>query len=237
MSTSKIIFLVFCLAIFSNTRAQNSYNDQLWLDVNYSSFISPKSTLVGDLGFRHQFDQPNWNQLILRPGIKYSLSSNWKLLGGIGYFDKFNQSQDDDTELRFYQGVLFKLPFSKSFAVENYFRLEERFFTNDAFIYSFRLRNQVTVEYNLVNKVQRKISIPLSCEAFFDLDEITAESFQRSRLRFYTGIDYRYYDRWRVVALYNFQGNKGDSNDNFSRTEVMYRIRFYIYFRKSSSFK
>lgn len=236
MGVSKLTILIVFLVSFYQSPSQESYNEHLWVDVNYSSFISPKTALIGDIGFRYQFDQPSWSQFILRPGIKYSLSSNWKLLGGIGYFDKFTESQDNDTELRFYQGALAKLSFSRSFSVENYFRLEERFLTNNAFLFSFRLRNQVTVEYNLVNKVQRKISIPLSGEAFFDLDEITSDSFQRGRLRFYTGIDYRYYDRWRIVALYNFQGNKGGNEDDFSRTEVMYRVRFYVYLKRSSSF-
>ena len=114
--------------------------------------------------------------------------------------------------------------------------MEERFFTNDSGSFSFRLRNQFTTELNIVNKIDWKLRIPISLEAFYEFDNISSDFFERSRLRFFTGLDYHHKDKWRIEALYNFQGNQKGATDT-NQTDVMYRLRFYIYLRKSSHFK
>lgn len=189
-------------------------------------------SLVGTLGYRKKIDDVQWAQLMIRPGIKYSMTSNWKLVGGTAYYDRL----DAENELRFYQGTINTWPLTQFVWIKNYFRVEERFSPNNDWEFLFRVRNRVTIELNVVHHVKKKITIPVSIEGFLSFGETASTSVERNRLRFFTGIDYKHYDKWNVKLLYAIQGNS-ENEEYFSKTDIIYRVRFYFYLKKSSYYR
>ena len=230
----------FILAVFItlslSLKAQEDYNTQIWTDFNYMSFIGGKTAVFGDVGYRHQLNDPNWHQIIVRPSIQYNRTSMWNFIGGIGYFHKVYNGDSFDKELRPFQGVKTNLPIFRRFHFRNYFRIEERFFLNSETQFSFRLRNQFRVNVILFNKHGRMLAIPLAGEWFFDRLGDDIETLERSRERYFVGVDYRRVE-WRVKLLFNVQGNRTSPSESLVRSDVMFRVRFFYYFKPSSDFK
>ena len=229
----KVFSISFFMCIYNIVSAQSLYNQQLWTDFNFSSFVSKRTAFVGSFAYRTELNNLKWSQFMIRPSVKYSVSSNWKILGGVAFYDKFSQYEDFENEIRFYQGTINILPLTNLFWFKNYLRLEERFSPNNSWDFTLRIRNRLTVDVNLVNNVKRKISIPLSGEVFFDIEETSSNILESNRVRFFTGINYRYYDKWDLKLLYAIQGNK-KSEEQFNQTDVIYRVRLYFYIRKSA---
>ena len=217
------------------TKGQEDYNSQVWTDFNYMSFVGFRTALFGDVGYRVQINSPNWSQIVIRPGIQFNKSSTWNFTGGVGCFHKFIDNTSFDNEIRPFQGVKTNMPFFKRFHFQNYFRIEQRFFIDNNVPISLRLRNQFKVSLILFNKGGQQLSIPFSGEWFFDSASEDVETLSQARQRYFTGIDYRS-KNWRLTGLFNFQGQRESFLSSLNRTDVMYRIRFYYYFKFSSSF-
>ena len=227
-------FSVFLIFYSSFVLGQVSFDNQMWVDGNYSFFVNGKTSLIGDIGYRYECGELEWYQFIFRPGVKYTFSSNWKLNCGVGYFDRIFEGESFDRELRFYQGVETNIVATQKVLLKNYFRVEQRLFSGDVISSSFRTRNQITLSYKLVNKVKYQLLIPASVELFFDFFTITKAQYEGFRQRYFTGVEFKSKDNWKVQAVVNSQFNYVTDKPLFSQRESMYRLRFYVYLRKSS---
>lgn len=232
MKKSLFIFVITFISWVHLSAQDNEVNKQIWSDVNYRSFIGLKTFILGDVNFRKQLNNPKWNQIILRPQIQHNINSKWGLLAGVGYFNTFYPNVNFTDEIRVFQGVKINLPLNRFIEARNYFRFEQRFFNNDENP-SLRIRNQLRVNLIVYEKGTRRISIPVSGEFFFDSSD--SETINRSRARFFSGIDYRH-KKYRVAILYNLQGLDNYLEQISNPSEVMYRVRFYYYFKQSSYF-
>lgn len=235
----KALIYSFLFLLCVDTSAQNEYNKQLWFDINTSYFISKKKNFISDIGYRNQSTEEPWSQVVLRPGFKYTMSSHWKLAGGIGYFNKFTNDENIEKELRIYQGLIYTTSFYRRFTFVNYLRVEERFIQlpEEGNYASLRFRYQLTIDINLIKKVSQTLSIPLSAEVFTNFDNINSSLFAHERSRFFTGVEYKSYDNWKLSLLLNVQGNKESSETTFAPSDVFLRVRLLWYIKESSSYR
>ena len=231
----KYFFALIVLIQYSIVNGQNGINEQYWTDINTSFFLSKRTNFVSDIGYRHQINEPKWNQFLIRPGVNYTLSTHWFLTGGVGYFYKDSKSTEEEQEVRLYQGLKFTTSFYKRLTFKNYFRVEERFrFLYDEEESTVRIRNQATLLFHLKNTIESRISIPLSIEIFTGFDNVTSKLFSKERGRYFTGIDYSRKDHWRLELLLNIQGSNDSLWDESSPTDLFFRTRFFLYLRKSN---
>ena len=233
MRTRIVIYLLLICSI-RTVSAQEQESFQFWSDINGSYFFSKKTSLVGDIGFRLYNSHPKWRQWIIRPGIKHSVNSHWKLATGFGYFRRHFISESVVKELRLYQGVVYVTSFYKWLDIQNYFRLEERFYNLSTSSFEFRLRNQLQVKFNIVSKLDKKIYIPLSAEILGSVSENTTDIVSWESFRFYSGLGYLRPGKWKIELQGQYQstGLQLFEIPDVAK-EYMFRLRFYIYFKSS----
>ncbi len=159
-SIQKILFPLVLLVIgISGIQAQNDVTtqSQLWLRYN------PRITIYRDVRIKADLDQrvylPNFrqHQYVGRAQLEYDITNNWKVSGGLSYFqtalpqdfnvDVVSYGQEIRPELE----TNFRLSASSIMSFQQRFRTDLRFFENDnAFSYrNTRFRYMATGSYPL----------------------------------------------------------------------------------------
>jgi hypothetical protein len=113
--------------------------------------------LYGDFQLRRADFLDRWSQLVIRPGLSYSLNESVLLTAGVGYF--LHHGRDDQTanrpELRPWQDVLLLQSVSK-IMIDHRYRFEQRFINRmdagqlaDGFDFNYRMRYRLNAQMPL----------------------------------------------------------------------------------------
>ena len=81
-------------------QAQSSTTQQLWLDLLPRFRVNERLEYFGDVGVRIDLSEPAQNSVLVRPSVRYQLSSLWELHGGMGFFYTVVESAANQFELR-----------------------------------------------------------------------------------------------------------------------------------------
>lgn len=183
-----IIFIFFSLITFSqNTFCQNKKIGN-WLIYFGNLKINNKWNIHHEAQLRNYNFIGDMNQLLLRFGVGYNISSNFNVLLGYANIETENYLPQSEiktsfNENRLFQQFIYKVKYD-GFHLTNRIRIEERYFNDD---FKMRLRYFLLVNKPLNKKEMSKNAIYLSSynEIFLNTKN---KIFDRNR--FYNGIGY-----------------------------------------------
>ncbi|UCG89236.1 MAG: DUF2490 domain-containing protein [Gemmatimonadota bacterium] len=135
----------FVFPLKAHSQEEGDVIPQLWVDYNPAITLSDRWRLEGDMGVRTEFEENLWWRVIVRPGVRYSLSQSVSLGGGVGSFYTLNKEFADRLEVRPWQGVRVVWPRWR-IPLRHFFRVEERFDFNTE---SWSLRASLRIRYRL----------------------------------------------------------------------------------------
>jgi len=216
---NKYIFLF----LFCSLRVLGQSSDiyfQNWFDFNLDYKLDQKWKLYGDAGYRIIYHPDITNRLYVRPGVSHKTGSTTRLTGGIGIFSSFYK-QNIFWETRLFQGFQFIWPIINSFELNNYFRIEERFFSGNS-VNTFLLRLRYRIGTDI--KLNKEYYILLDLEWFVNYG--TDIDFRLNEIRSGVGFGYNIDDSWRTELSTIFQ-NLNASNNLFSINNIIFRFRVF----------
>ncbi len=228
--------LIFFLAIFSLSNAQQAPIWHYWVDVNPAVDISKKLRVFGDIGVqRYVLDQP-LTRTNFRPGLMYKLHHNIKATTGVGYFITHEHENLKLQELRLFLGLQYQWPRYTHFTLAHYLRWEVRnFWSNNpqSKTVSSRLRYELQnqVAWTSIGIPLEKWFSPIAVEAFLGLGAQSKMATFFEQLRVTAGIGYQLNAKSRLALLYIYQGREAQLNDFLLHTtDHMFRLRYYLTF-------
>jgi len=101
---------------------------QLWLDYNVNVPVNTRFSYGGDIGFRGFVSNIDWNQIYLRPQVRYRFNSTFMLAGGIASFNTFNNVDENVNEFRINEDINIRWPDFGVLSLIYRLRFEHRFF-------------------------------------------------------------------------------------------------------------
>lgn len=243
----KWLVLIVLLCIFKNGFSQDSIvdqdvkvNQQFWIDYNFTNILNEKHNLSTQIGFRKITPQI-YDRLL---GITtLNIKNNKRLFnfeGTTAFFNSFhlgagiiytqNYNNNDNFELRFIQGVKFKIPTIKPVTLNNYIRIEERFqntFQNSGWRAGFRLRYRLSTVLSLKNhyvRFTKGLYIPLEAEVFVNLKR--NERFN-DLIRLSPGLGYKLDSNWKFELYLIFNSTKNITETNNKSSDFILRLRVF----------
>lgn len=183
----KILFTILLITTFKNLKAQE--NDfRSWNTLNINQKIDDKFSLQSDIQYRTWEDLDQLNQLLIRGGVGYDITSNNNtILLGYAFVLTRNPLDEDSyttfNEHRIYQQFNTKHKISK-INLNHRFRFEERLMKDDIF-YRFRYQFNATLPINKSTIEKNTFYVKASNELF--LNAFKTNEFDRNRLNINLG--------------------------------------------------
>jgi hypothetical protein len=229
-------FGLFTLAIFAASFGlAQSTTTAGWFDYNHTQFLTPDLSIVGDIGFRTDLSNAEWNLTYIRPGVNYRINSTFVVQGNVAMFLTFNDVIPNSTEFRLAQEARATWPRFSEFRFQHRVRAEQRFFTfenlpgfeeSPSSDQSYRLRYFLsgTTDYFNVGPVGN-LFVTGSAEYFIPMGD-ESESVFADESRFYAGFGQLLTKGWSYVLHFMWINSRNDSGD-FEANEFVIRLRIY----------
>ena len=199
--------IVFFISLLFTAFSQNVYSQQNkvgnWLIYFGNLKINNKWNVHHEAQLRNYNFIGDMNQLLIRFGIGYNISSNLNILMGYANIETENYVNQSDlktsfNENRLIQQLIYKNKYA-GFYITNRIRIEERFFTDD-----FKMRCRY---FLLANKPINKKEMTKNAIYLSSYNEIFLNTKNKvfDRNRFYNGIGYVLNANTRFEAGYMIQ--------------------------------
>lgn len=202
--------------------------------MNYALSIPINEQLSwgGDIGIRGLGTNRKWNQLLIRPTIKYKFKKPFGIAGAMAWFGTFNNNDNNISEFRIHQDFNAKWPDFGIIEIFYRLRVEERFFFYQNDIpnaFRVRVRALVGIETQDFNWFGRKRPIYFKSilEGFQTLNREEAIEVFISQTRLHFAFGHRISDHFRYELHYIAQRAKLFSAEGNSVDHNIYRIRLF----------
>ena len=127
------VFIVLLNFVFAQSSSDNT-TQQIWADYNPQHYLDSSYTLYGSLGGRTIIPY-SWTKVYFTAAVRYAPDPLFKILnksqqelhGGLSVFFTFNENNDNQIELRPFQGYKIRWPHLERVKFTHFLRLEERF--------------------------------------------------------------------------------------------------------------
>lgn len=199
--------IIFFISLLFIAFSQNVYSQQNkvgnWLIYFGNLKINNKWNIHHEAQLRNYNFIGDMNQLLIRFGIGYNISSNLNILMGYANIETENYVNQSDLKTSFNENRLFQQLIYKNkyagFYITNRIRIEERFFTDD-----FKMRCRY---FLLANKPINKKEMTKNAIYLSSYNEIFLNTKNKvfDRNRFYNGIGYVLNANTRFEAGYMIQ--------------------------------
>ena len=233
------LFAIIVLShiVFAQSSSENT-SQQIWLDYNPQWDLSKKYTLYGSAGGRTIVPH-TWTKLFFTAAVRYAPSPLFDILnkqqqevhGGFSLFYTFNVDSENQIELRPFQGYRIRWPHWQFVKFTHFLRLEERFiFTTGQSDFGFELRARYKIEAifhrsrHLVDFADG-LYFPISAEFLINL--YSTQQFNDG-IRIAPGLGYSSESNlWKIQFDVSFQYADKAEAGNFTKSTIIYRLRFY----------
>ena len=204
---------------------------QTWGDVTTYYFLSGRSAIGGDAGFRGILSSRDWSQLYIRPSYRFQYH-NLDLSAGVAYFHTFNKGLSNVAEWRLFQQATLHWPSTQLIKFNHRFRLEQRFLNykdpaegQPDTDYFNRVRYQFLIRTRDLSVVKQKIYLKAAIE-FFQRSNSGDEAFI-NRNRFIFALGHRLQGKWWYEVHYMAQRSRQFEDDGLKTSEHIVRVRLF----------
>ena len=223
--------------LYSQEIEDKSITEQIWVDYNWSSPVSDRLSIYGDVAVRTVF--PNeWYRFAIGPSARYirpkfifkQLYYKEELHAGLRLFFTFNRDNSNRLEIRPFQGYKLSWPNRPYIIINHYFRLEERFDIETArWVNTFGLRFRYMGELILKFKGSwlafgKGLYLPVNIELFWNL--IGTKQFNDAA-RIMPGLGYVFPKNWRAEVQIGYHYSRNTVQDVFSTNDFVFRLRIF----------
>ena len=223
-----VLLCMILLALSEMAYSQGEDSEfQSWLDFTSFVFLSKKSAVGGDAGFRGLLSSTDWNQVFVRPTYRFQFKS-LDLAGGLGWFYTGNKEISNVNEWRLFQQATLHWPSINLFKFNHRIRFEQRWLHySDQKESSFfkRIRYQLSVRSKDFSLLSQKIYFKAAMEAFQRQNSGDERFVNTSRL--ILGVGHRPKGNWWYELHYIRQGSRSFKDDGFKTSEHILRIRLF----------
>ena len=213
-------------ALASSAVAEDDVTEQLWFDFHGHFYLKANWEYYGDTGYRT--DPWTWQKLYIRPSLRlYSRREAIEGRGGIGLFYTYNDTTDNQLELRPWVGTFIKWPRLGPLTITNYLRLEARFVWDTG---NWELDESLRFRYKLGTKIPLKrgeklryFYVPISAEWFEDVTPPVTEVFAEN-WRFDVGLGHIFSKE--IVGEFHFivQRSRTTPHETFETDDFVFRF-------------
>jgi hypothetical protein len=227
-----IFGLVTCCLFTTVKKSPAQETDyQFWTDYNYSYQLSQKVFLVGDVGLRGFISDVDWNQVYIRPGVRYRFNKTVNVAGSLASFNTFNLDDYNLSEFRVTADVNVKWPdmgvidFTYRGRIENrtFFRQEGSNENN------FRGRLLISINTKRFNAFSQKRSIYFKAqvEPFYTFGVESQDEVFINQTRVYAIFGHYISQKFGYDIQYIWQQTRISAEDPLQVSQNILRIRFY----------
>jgi hypothetical protein len=222
----------------SNVLGQEKTSGLLWLDFNYSKFVTPDLSFGGDGGYRVNLSSTSWHSIYARPTVKYRFNSTFTLTGSIAGFQEFNGDSPNTFEFRGAQQITANWQNTKNLRFINRLRLEERWFFYEG---------EEEVESSSQREWSPRLRYMLRVEsAAFNVGELFRNIYLHGSIEYFLGLgaesDERYFNQSRIIAGWGqllknnrkyevdlmWQQSRNTLEGNFDTDQFVVRLRYFL---------
>lgn len=230
--------LVFAFIVLINFVYAQNTSQQIWLDYNPQWDLSPSYTLYGSSGFRTIIPH-SWDKLFFTAAVRYAPDplfnilnkSQQELHGGISFYYTINEDANNQIELRPFQGYKIRWPQLTRVKFTHFLKLEERFiFIAGESDFEFELRARYKIEA-IFHKTKHLVDFangfyfPISAEFLINL--YSTQQFNDG-IRVTPGLGYSSESKfWKIQFDLTYQYADKAEPGNFTKSTIIYRLRFY----------
>jgi hypothetical protein len=153
-SLKKIIIPILLVLCFESSTLQAEDRAQAIALEVYPQWYSHEDFVVqGNIGIEKAFQSSNFAEFYTKTSVAYALNEKWSLHGGLGLHYTDYKAEDNNFEIRPFQGVSHFILLTEKWNLSSYLRLEERFQYNTNTrdredTLRLRLRFRTTYEFN-----------------------------------------------------------------------------------------
>ena len=199
---------------------------RMWYDLFFIHTLNSNFKYVIHTNYKHQSDG-SWRQLMIRPVIIYTMRDELFLQGGVSFFVS-EEGGKNVYEIRPWQGVNLFFPRIGSIYLNNFLRLEERFFLFDhdeENSVSIRARYALTTVIPLNKKqvIDHTVYLWPYVEAFIPIYERGLNP-NVERFRFSFGLGYRFNKHIKTEFVYMHEKLKVELDNSFIENQNTMRI-------------
>lgn len=237
----RLIVLLLILPLQEQLFSQETDN-QIWTNYSLKVKTDTKFTYGGDVGFRGDLSNYNWNQILVRPTVNYKFNKTFSGAFAFAVFHTTNKFLSNVTEFRIHQDFNVEWPQTKWFSVFGRVRIEERFFTyqGENFSNEFRVRGRLLLGVQSQDLhwfgPKRPIYFQTIYEGFLTLGSDSTELFINQG-RFHLALGHRIAKNWRYEIHYIRQSSRLTEQTGLQVSQNIFRLRVFhtINMNKSKS--
>ncbi|MEM9328368.1 MAG: DUF2490 domain-containing protein [Bacteroidota bacterium] len=228
--------LVLIIWIFSSlliVSAQDDVDFQLW--TNYALTVpikkTPRFTYGGDVGVRGVFSNQDWNQILVRPTVRWRFDQVWSVSAAVANFTTFNQTEANVYEYRTHQQVNVRWPDLGWVSFFYRVRLEQRWFfypdLPDDYKGRFRYLIGLETQDFRLGEGKRPFYFRAMWEGFNTLNEEEAAEIFLNNARLHGAFGHRLSNAFRYELHFISQRSRLLVKDGLQATQNIFRIRFF----------
>lgn len=224
------LICTFFAGIQLECKGQNSDN-QLWLDYNLNVQVTPKFSYGVDAGIRGLISNEDWNQVLIRPGVKYRFSEDVGIGGSLAYFHTFNKESEDVYEFRLTTDLNIEGPDLLYVILFYRLRLENRTFFYDSLPNENNWRGRLLIGVETWNfkgfNEKRFFYFRSMWEGFKTIGEESAYENLINQMRIYVAYGHKISKGFRYELQYIWQKSKEYSDDGDENSQGIIRLRAF----------
>ncbi len=228
---------LFTITVISCLFVPNSYgqetDSQLWGDYNLTVPLTKNLTYGGDIGLRGFISNKDWNQVIIRPQIRYRWNQVFSVAGAVASFVTFNVEDDNVFEYRMHQEATINWPDLGFVALFYRVRLEQRFFfyQSDSLQNESNMRGRGLVGFETqdfrIGAGKRPFYFQGMWEGFQTAGEDSSYELFINQTRIHGVFGHRLSNLWRYEVQYIWQQSREYSEAGLETTQNVIRIRVF----------
>ena len=228
--------MFFLPASIFHAQAQDGWENekQFWAGTYFNWKLDDSWSYNQDFGYQHSYMTPTFTRISMRSQINRELNGSISLHGGMNFFYKINEIDNNAIEIRPWMGVKLHWPYFWRFNFAHYLRFEQRFehtFTANDWENNFRGRYKISsnIPINHASLIDKTLYGVIAYEFFTvsfgdDVRFTTAATH-----RFDLGLGYNQNEKTRFEAIVIAFNTRDEDTEQYSFSSFVLFLKYKKY--------